>query len=66
MCAAVAALLRLDEVGVDQDFFQLGGDSILAIWASGTSTSPPPGTRPTHSPSRSSTPSSPPRARASN
>ncbi|MEU9234351.1 amino acid adenylation domain-containing protein [Streptomyces subrutilus] len=31
VCAAVARLLRLDEVGVDQDFFQLGGDSILAI-----------------------------------
>lgn len=31
VCAAVAALLQLDEVGVDQDFFQLGGDSILAI-----------------------------------
>lgn len=31
VCAAVAALLRLDEVGVNQDFFQLGGDSILAI-----------------------------------
>ncbi|MFE3555818.1 amino acid adenylation domain-containing protein [Streptomyces sp. NPDC059193] len=31
VCAAVAGLLRLDEVGVDQDFFQLGGDSILAI-----------------------------------
>ncbi|MFJ8808652.1 amino acid adenylation domain-containing protein [Streptomyces sp. NPDC102490] len=31
VCAAVAALLRLDQVGVDQDFFQLGGDSILAI-----------------------------------
>ncbi|MER5301177.1 amino acid adenylation domain-containing protein [Streptomyces lasiicapitis] len=31
VCAAVAALLQLDEVGADQDFFQLGGDSILAI-----------------------------------
>ncbi|WP_399894596.1 amino acid adenylation domain-containing protein [Streptomyces sp. BBFR51] len=31
VCAAVAALLQLDQVGVDQDFFQLGGDSILAI-----------------------------------
>ncbi|MDX3397372.1 non-ribosomal peptide synthetase [Streptomyces sp. ME01-18h] len=31
VCAAVAALLQLDRVGVDQDFFQLGGDSILAI-----------------------------------
>ncbi|WP_437114823.1 amino acid adenylation domain-containing protein [Streptomyces longispororuber] len=31
VCAAVAGLLQLDGVGVDQDFFQLGGDSILAI-----------------------------------
>ncbi|MDG9708561.1 non-ribosomal peptide synthetase [Streptomyces sp. DH10] len=31
VCAAVAAVLRLEEVSVDQDFFQLGGDSILAI-----------------------------------
>ncbi|NUR43083.1 MAG: amino acid adenylation domain-containing protein, partial [Streptomyces sp.] len=28
---AVAAVLRLDDIGADQDFFQLGGDSILAI-----------------------------------
>ncbi|MFC4114483.1 non-ribosomal peptide synthetase [Nonomuraea zeae] len=31
VCAAVASVLRLDEVGADQDFFRLGGDSILAI-----------------------------------
>ncbi|MEU0157386.1 amino acid adenylation domain-containing protein [Streptomyces sp. NPDC006261] len=31
VCAAVATVLRLTDVGVDQDFFQLGGDSILAI-----------------------------------
>ncbi|MFC8570071.1 amino acid adenylation domain-containing protein [Streptomyces sp. NPDC057245] len=31
VCTAVAAVLQLDEVGADQDFFRLGGDSILAI-----------------------------------
>lgn len=31
VCEVVAKVLRLDEVGADQDFFQLGGDSILAI-----------------------------------
>ncbi|MGN9783170.1 amino acid adenylation domain-containing protein [Nonomuraea sp. ZG12] len=31
VCAAVASVLRRAEVGVDQDFFALGGDSILAI-----------------------------------
>ncbi|GAA2574615.1 non-ribosomal peptide synthetase [Streptomyces lienomycini] len=31
VCTAVATLLQRDRVGVDQDFFRLGGDSILAI-----------------------------------
>ncbi|MFF2897644.1 amino acid adenylation domain-containing protein [Streptomyces sp. NPDC057966] len=36
VCAAVASVLRLEQAGVDQDFFQLGGDSILAISLLGT------------------------------
>ncbi|MFJ8854060.1 amino acid adenylation domain-containing protein [Streptomyces sp. NPDC102437] len=31
VCAAVASVLRLERAGTDQDFFRLGGDSILAI-----------------------------------
>ncbi|MGH4025987.1 MAG: amino acid adenylation domain-containing protein, partial [Pseudonocardiaceae bacterium] len=31
LCQTYAAALNLDEVGVDDDFFALGGDSILAI-----------------------------------
>ncbi|MEV5889560.1 non-ribosomal peptide synthetase [Nonomuraea fuscirosea] len=31
VCAAVASVLRLEEVGPDQNFFRLGGDSLMAI-----------------------------------
>ncbi|MFE7110140.1 amino acid adenylation domain-containing protein [Streptomyces sp. NPDC057575] len=31
VCAAAASVLRLEQAGTDQDFFRLGGDSILAI-----------------------------------
>ena len=31
LCEAFAAVLGLDEVGPDEDFFRLGGDSILSI-----------------------------------
>ncbi|WP_420848626.1 phosphopantetheine-binding protein, partial [Protofrankia coriariae] len=31
LCEIFAAVLRVDQVGVDEDFFALGGDSILSI-----------------------------------
>ena len=31
ICETVASVLRVERVGADQDFFELGGDSILAI-----------------------------------
>ncbi|WP_326630027.1 amino acid adenylation domain-containing protein [Nonomuraea fuscirosea] len=31
VCAAVASVLRLEEAGPDQNFFRLGGDSLMAI-----------------------------------
>ncbi|MGW6929316.1 amino acid adenylation domain-containing protein [Lentzea sp. NPDC054927] len=31
ICAAIASVLRVEQVGADHDFFELGGDSILAI-----------------------------------
>ncbi|HEY2222946.1 amino acid adenylation domain-containing protein, partial [Actinomycetospora sp.] len=31
LCAVVAEVLALDEIGIDDDFFALGGDSIVAL-----------------------------------